>query len=46
LKVIISSDKGGGYYGKYDESEQHLGPFAKFLAKHGICAQATMLGTP
>jgi len=35
---IVRSDRGGEYYGKYDESEQHLGPFAKFLKKCGICA--------
>ena len=43
---IIRSDRGGEYYGKYDESGQCPGPFAKFLEKHGICAQYTMLGTP
>ena len=35
---IIRSDKGGKYYGKYDESGQCLGPFAKLFEKHGICA--------
>ena len=34
------------YYGKYDESGQNLGLFAKFLVRHGICAQYTMPGTP
>ena len=43
---IIRSDSGGEYYGKYDESGQCPGPFAKFLEKHGICAQYTMPGTP
>ena len=43
---IIRSDRGGEYYGKYDESGQCPGPFAKFLKKHGICAQYTMPGTP
>ncbi|KAH0644902.1 hypothetical protein KY284_032786 [Solanum tuberosum] len=28
---IIRSDRGGKYYGKYNESEQCPGPFAKFL---------------
>ena len=41
---IIRSDRGGEYYRKYNESGQCLGPFAKFLEKHGICAQ-TMPGT-
>ena len=27
------------YCGRYDENGQHLGPFAKFLEKHGICDQ-------
>jgi transposase InsO family protein len=43
---IIRSDRGGEYYGKYCESGQCLGPFAKLLEKHGICAQYTMPGTP
>ncbi|XP_022846239.1 uncharacterized protein LOC111368978 [Olea europaea var. sylvestris] len=43
---IIRSDRGGEYYGKYDETGQHPGPFAKFLERHGICSQYTMPGTP
>lgn len=43
---IVRSDRGGEYYGKYDESGQNPGPFAKFLEKKGICAQYTMPGTP
>ncbi|GJU60324.1 retrovirus-related pol polyprotein from transposon TNT 1-94 [Tanacetum coccineum] len=43
---IIRSDRGDEYYGKSDESGQCLGPFAKFLENHGICAQYTMPGTP
>jgi len=35
---IVRSDRGGEYYGRYDESGQHPGPFAKFLEKRGICA--------
>jgi len=35
----VRSDRGGEYYGKYDESEQYLGPFAKFLEKRGICIE-------
>jgi len=47
IKVkIVRSDKGGEYYGKYDESGQHPGLFAKFLERRGICAQYTMPGTP
>ena len=43
---IIRSDRGGEYYGKYNESGQCPGPFEKFLESHGICAQYTMPGTP
>jgi len=43
---VVRSDRGGKYYGVYDESGQHLGLFAKFLKKRGICAQYTMSGTP
>ena len=43
---IIRSDRGGEYYGKYDESRKCLCPFAKLLEKYGICAQYTMPGTP
>jgi hypothetical protein len=43
---IVRSDRGGEYYGRYDGLGQHPGPFAKFLEKHGICAQYTMPGTP
>jgi len=42
---IVKSDRGGEYYGKYDESGQYPGPFAKFLEKCGIWAQYTMSGT-
>ncbi|KAA0042825.1 Retrovirus-related Pol polyprotein from transposon TNT 1-94 [Cucumis melo var. makuwa] len=43
---ILRSDRGGEYYGKYDENGQCPDPFAKFLESHGICAQYTMSGTP
>ena len=43
---IIRSDRGGEYYGKYNETGQCPGPFAKFLEKHGIAAQYTMPGSP
>ena len=43
---IVRSDRGGEYYGRYDESGQNPGPFAKFLEKHGIRAQYTMPSTP
>ena len=34
---VIRSDRGGEYYGRYDETGQHPSPFAKLLQKHGIC---------
>ena len=43
---IVRSDRGGEYYGRFDESGQRPGPFAKFLESRGICAQYTMPGTP
>ena len=43
---IVRSDRGSEYYGRYDESGQCPGPFAKFLESRGICAQYTMSGTP
>ena len=35
---IIRSDRGSEYYGKYCESGQCPGLFAKLFEKHGICA--------
>jgi len=35
---VVRSDRGGKYYGRYDKSGQHPGPFAKFLEKRDICA--------
>ena len=43
---IVRLDRGDEYYGRYSESGQHPGPFAKFLERCGICVQCTMLGTP
>ena len=42
---IVRSNKGGRHFGIYDEIWQHWSPFAKFLKKHGICAQYKILGT-
>ena len=38
--------KGGKYYGRYDETERNLGPFAKYLQECGIDDQYTMSSTP
>ncbi|RVW40751.1 Retrovirus-related Pol polyprotein from transposon TNT 1-94 [Vitis vinifera] len=43
---VVKSDRGGEYYGRYDETERNLGPFAKFLLECGIDAGYTMLDTP
>lgn len=42
----IRSDRGGEFYGKYNESGRSNGPFAKFLQEHGIIAQYSTPGTP
>ena len=43
---VVRSDRGGEYYGRYDESSHNPGPFAKLLEQRGIVAQYTMSGTP
>ncbi|KAJ8621947.1 hypothetical protein MRB53_030476 [Persea americana] len=43
---IMRSDRGGGFYGRYDETGQHPGPFAKLLQKLGIVAQYTTPSSP
>ncbi|GKE17719.1 retrovirus-related pol polyprotein from transposon TNT 1-94 [Tanacetum coccineum] len=43
---IVRSNRGGEYFGKYNETGQCAGLFAKFLESHGISAQYTMLDTP
>lgn len=35
---VVKSDRGAEFLGKYDESGQCPGPFAKFLESCGICA--------
>lgn len=44
-KKIIRLDKDGKYYKRFNKTRQCPGLFFKFLEKHGICAQCTMLGT-
>ena len=43
---IIRYDRGDEYYGRYDETGQHPGPFAKLLQKCNICPQYTMPSRP
>ena len=41
---VIRFDKGGEYYGKYDEIGKCPVLFSKIIEKHGICVQYTMPG--
>ena len=43
---IVRSDRGGEYYGRYTESGQIPGLFARFLKEKGIIAQCSVPGTP
>ena len=43
---VVHSDRGGEYYGRYDETGHNPGPFARNRKKCGINTQYTMLGTP
>lgn len=42
----VKFDRGGEYYGRYDESRQNAGPFAKCFMECDIDARYPMLGTP
>ena len=42
----VKSDRGGEYYGSYDEIGRNPGPFAKFPLEYGIDARYTMPDTP
>ncbi|CAL9021696.1 unnamed protein product, partial [Prunus brigantina] len=47
LKIkVLRSDRGGEYYGKYDEQGRHPSPLARYLQDCGIVAQYTNPGTP
>ena len=35
---MVHSNKGGEYYGRYDETERNLRPFAKYLQECGLDA--------
>ena len=43
---VVHSDKGGEYYGRYDEMGRNPGPFVKYLQEFGIDAQYIMFDTP
>ena len=42
---VVHSDKGGEYYGRYDEMGRNPVPFPKYFQDCGIDAQYTMFGT-
>ncbi|KAI5341456.1 hypothetical protein L3X38_020730 [Prunus dulcis] len=47
LKIkVVRSDRGGEFYGRFDEAGRNPGPFARFLQQEGIVAQYTNPGTP
>ena len=47
LKIkIVSSDRGGEYYGRHTPYGQIPGPFARFLQENGIVAQYSTPGEP
>ena len=43
---MVHFDRGGEYYGKYEEMGHNPGPFINYLQESGIDVQYTMLGTP
>ena len=43
---VVHSDKGGKYYGRYEETGHNPGQFAKYLQECDIDAQYTMSSTP
>jgi transposase InsO family protein len=43
---IVTSDRGGEYYGRHTPYGQVPGPFARFLQETGIVAQYSMPGEP
>lgn len=42
----MRSDRDDEYYGKFNETDHHLGSFARFLQENGIIAQYTISDTP
>jgi len=42
----VKSDRGGEYYGRYDETRKHSRPFAKLFHKRDICVKYIFPGTP
>ncbi|CAL2233573.1 unnamed protein product [Prunus armeniaca] len=47
LKIkVVRFDRGGDFYGRFDETVRNLGPFARLLQQEGIIAQYTNPETP
>lgn len=46
IMCVLRSNKGGEFYGIYDETRRNLGPFAKLLQDCDIEAQYIMPNTP
>ena len=42
----MNSDRGGGYYGRYDDTGRNPRPFARFLQECSIDVKYTMPGAP
>ena len=43
---MVHYDRGGEYYGRYDETRRNPRPFVRYLKECGIDAQYIMSGTP
>ena len=42
----VNSDRGGEYYGRYDETERNRRPFYRYLQEYDIDTRYTIPGTP
>ena len=43
---VRGSDRGGEYYGRYDEISYNPRPFARFLEQHGVITLYSLFDTP
>ena len=43
---VVHFDRGGEYYGRYDETRRNPRPFVRYLQECGINAHYTMYCTP
>ena len=42
---VVHSDRGGEYYGRYTESNQHMRPFAEYFPENCVVSQYNMSGS-